>query len=198
MARYSKVSLLSLCSLICFSLCGDEVEQQPAVQPMRIVGRHIEPGGIGYGEGYTTLEGFFSPTRPFSGDWVPFLDLRGHLFNDGKPAVNAGTGVRYISCSRVWGINAYYDYRKTNRQHYNQVAAGLESLGKVWDFRINGYLPVGGKSSPFWGHQFDHFKDNYAYLSGKKEFALKGANAEAAAHINITKNVDFTVASGPY
>jgi len=198
MSGYSKVSLLSLCSLICFSLCGEEVEQQQTVQPMRIVGRHIDPGGIGYGEGYTTLEGFFSPTRPFGGDWVPFLDLRGHLFNDGKPAVNAGTGVRYISCSRVWGINAYYDYRKTNRQHYNQVAAGLESLGKVWDFRINGYLPVGGKSSPFWGHHFDHFKDNYAYLSGKKEFALKGANAEAAAHINITKNVDFTVASGPY
>ncbi|MBX3719983.1 MAG: inverse autotransporter beta domain-containing protein [Parachlamydiales bacterium] len=197
MAAYSKLSLLSFCSLFCLSLFGEEVEHQSG-HPMRIAGRHIEPGGIGYSEGYTTLEGFFSPVNPFNDAWVPFLDLRGHIFNDGKFAANAGTGMRYIACSRVWGVNAYYDYRNTNRHHYNQVAAGLESLGKVWDFRINGYLPVGGKSSPFWGHHFDHFKGNYAYLFGKKEFALKGANAETAAHINVAKNIDFTIAMGPY
>ncbi|MBS0653088.1 MAG: inverse autotransporter beta domain-containing protein [Verrucomicrobia bacterium] len=206
MAGYSKVSLLSLCCLICFSLCGEEAktsacaeEVEPkTVRPMRIVTRHIDPGGIGYNEGYTTLEGFFSPIRPYGDAWVPFVDLRGHLFNNGNPAANAGTGMRYIAGSRVWGVNAYYDYRKTNRQHYNQVAAGLESLGKVWDFRVNGYLPVGKKTSSLWGTRFDHFQGHYAILSGKKEFALKGVNGEAAAHINVAKNVDLTVAMGPY
>ena len=197
MAAYSKSALLSLCTLFSMSVFGEEVKQE-GPQPIRVAARHIEPGGIGYNQGYTTLEGFFSPLKPFSDAWVPFLDLRGHLFNDGRPAVNAGVGVRYLACSRVWGMNTYYDYRKTNRQHYNQIAAGLESLGRVWDFRINGYLPVGKKTSAFWGSDFDHFRKHYAFLSGKKEFALKGGNAEAAAHIHVAKNIDFTVAAGPY
>ena len=101
--------------------------------------------------------------------------------------------------SRVWGGNVYYDYRKTDRQHYNQVAAGLTILwGKVWDFRINGYLPLGKTSSAFWGSGFDHFRGHFAFLSGKREFALRGGNAEAAAHLYAAKNVDVTAAIGPY
>lgn len=198
MTVYPKVSLLFLSTLFCLSVFGEEAEQLEGPQPMRVAARHIEPGGIGYNQGYTTLEGFFSPMRPYGDAWVPFLDLRGHIFNNGRTAANAGVGVRYMACSRVWGMNTYYDYRRTYRQHYNQVAAGLESLGRVWDFRINGYLPVGKKTSAFWGSHFDHFRQHYAFISGKKEFAMKGANAEAAAHINVVKNVDFTVAMGPY
>lgn len=197
MAIYSKFSLFSLCTLYCISAFGEEIEYK-GPQPMRTTVRHIESRGIGYNQGYTTLDAFFSPIKPFGDAWVPFLDLRGHLFNNGRPAANAGIGVRYLTCSRVWGSNAYYDYRRTNRQHYNQVGVGFESLGKVWDFRINGYLPVGKKTSSFWGSNFDHFHKHYAFVSGKREFALKGANAEAAAHINVVKNVDITVAMGPY
>ncbi len=198
MTAYPKVSLFSLCALFCVSVFGNEVQQLEGPQPMRVAARHIEPGGIGYNQGYTTLEGFFSPMRPYGDVWVPFLDLRGHVFNNGRTAANAGVGVRYIACSRVWGLNSYYDYRRTYRQHYNQVAAGLESLGRVWDFRINGYLPVGKKTSAFWGSHFEHFRQHYAIISGKKEFAMKGADAEAAAHINVVKNVDLTLAMGPY
>ncbi len=97
-----------------------------ADRPHRITVRHIEPQGIGYNQGYTTLEGFFSLYNG-SCDWVPFLDVRAHIFNNGKPAINAGLGTRYLTNRRVWGINSYYDYRNTNRQHYNQVAMGLES-----------------------------------------------------------------------
>lgn len=194
MVFYSK---FSLCVLSCISAFAREVPQE-GPQPIRVSARHIEGGGIGYNEGYTTLEAFFSPVKPFRDAWVPFLDLRGHLFNNGRPAANAGVGFRYMSCHRIWGGNAYYDYRRTNRQHYNQVAAGFESLGRVWDFRINGYLPVGKKTSSFWGSHFDHFHKHFAFVKGKKEFALKGVNAEAAAHIQVVKNVDFTVGMGPY
>ena len=99
-------------------------------RPMRVTARHIEPNGIGYNQGYTTLEGFFS-SDPWGGAWYPFLDLRGHAFNNGKLAANAGIGVRYLSGSRIWGGNFYYDYRNTKHQHYNQVALGLEALGQV-------------------------------------------------------------------
>jgi len=33
-------------------------------RPMRIAMRHIEPNGIGYNQGYSTLECFFSPSSP--------------------------------------------------------------------------------------------------------------------------------------
>ncbi|MBS0585880.1 MAG: inverse autotransporter beta domain-containing protein [Verrucomicrobia bacterium] len=166
-------------------------------RPYRVTARHIEPKGIGYSRGYTTLEGFFSL---YNGEmeWVPFLDIRGHVFNNGKPAVNAGAGVRYLASDRVWGINTYYDYRNTKHQNYNQVALGLESLGCVWDFRINGYLPVGKKQSSNYGLAFERFEGNTAILRQKYEYALGGFNGEAAAHIDYWKAVPLYFAAGPY
>lgn len=75
---------------------------QGGPKPMRVTARHIEPGGIGYGLGYTTLEGFFPLYNGWE-NWVVFLDGRGHVFNDGKPAANAGLGVRYLRDARVGG-----------------------------------------------------------------------------------------------
>ena len=54
--------------------------------------RHIESGGIGYKNGYTTIEAFLSPDP---NEWIatPFLDARAHVFNNGKWAANAGVGL---------------------------------------------------------------------------------------------------------
>ena len=168
-------------------------------RPMRVTARHIESNGIGYNQGYTTLEGFFSPITPWGDDekWVPFVDLRGHAFNNGKFAANAGLGLRYI-CDYVYGINAYYDYRNTNHQHYNQFAAGLEALGKIWDFRINGYLPLGRRNSRYYRTSFDEFKKHSIFLSRKKEVSLKGANAEVGYHFDYFKDFPFYFAGGTY
>ena len=198
-----------LLSLACASslYCVSSPEQNPPAEdvcgnskrPMRVTARHIESNGIGYNQGYTTLEGFFSPLSPW-GDceqWVPFVDLRGHAFNDGRLAANAGLGLRYIT-NYVWGINAYYDYRDTHHQHYNQFAAGLEALGKIWDFRINGYLPLGRRNSKYYHTKFDKFEDHYLYLSRKKEVSMKGANAEVGFHIDHFKDFPFYFAGGPY
>ena len=172
--------------------CGE------SAYPMRIAMRHIEGKGVGYNLGYSTLEGFFAFNNPMRGEWVPFLDLRGHIFDNGKPAVNGGLGLRYLSSSRVWGINAYYDYRNTVHQHYNQVSAGLESLGQIWDFRVNGYLPVGEKISPFFKTTFHDFQNHFMILSRRREIALAGANAEVGAHVNNIKDVPLYFVGGAY
>ena len=110
----------------------------------RISISHIEGKGIGYKDGYTSLDLFFSDLHNNS---LPFLNLRGHIFDDGRLASNVGIGYRQLWRDYVFGGNIYYDYRNTHRLNYNQISAGFEVLGKRWDFRINGYLPVGAKAT---------------------------------------------------
>lgn len=187
-----------LFSLVCWtglsaedSSCGD------AAKSCRVTVRHIEGKGLGYPTGYTTLEGFFAPEMRCQ-PLLPFLDLRGHLFDNGKYAANAGLGLRGILGKRVYGINAYYDYRQSHRHQYQQVAIGAETLGKRWDARINGYCPVGSKNSGFYGNGFGGFVGNFLLASQKIEFAMRGADAEAGVHFGKMKNFDFYAAAGPY
>ena len=151
--------------------------------------RHIESGGIGYNQGYTTAETFLA-SDPDQGSLIPFLDARGHVFNNGKLAANAGIGVRGITENRVYGINAYYDYRNTTKLHYNQIGLGLETLGTLWDFRINGYLPVGKKLLISLEHA--------TASSRKYRFAMKGADAEIGFHFGKCSSWNFYAGAGPY
>ena len=99
-------------------------------QHYRTTIRHIESGGIGYEDGYTTFEAFLA-SDPSQWKVTPFLDARGHVFNNGKWAANAGVGLRALWRNRAYGINTYYDYRNTGRFHSNQIGVGLETLGEA-------------------------------------------------------------------
>ena len=100
--------------------------------------------------------------------------------------------------SRIWGMNTYYDYRNSHHQHYNQVALGLECLGKIWDFRLNGYLPVGDKTSSSYAWDFDKYVGYNIVLKGKRECAMKGLSSEAGFHIDHFKKFPIYFAAGPY
>jgi hypothetical protein len=158
--------------------------------------RHIESGGIGYNQGYTTVETFLA-SDPAQGSLIPFVDARGHVFNHGKLAANAGIGVRGILENRVYGINAYYDYRNTTKLHFNQIGLGLETLGTLWDFRMNGYLPVGKKvSAPY--NTTTSSSSGHTVFSRKYRFAMKGADAEIGFHFGKCSSWNFYAAAGPY
>lgn len=43
----------------------------------------------------------------------------------------------------VWGGYVAYDVRDTGNKVFNQIGLGIERLGKNWDIRANGYIPVG-------------------------------------------------------
>ncbi len=198
MRQQTLLSSLVLSTILSANLCADDECCGMSPRPMRMTARHIEANGVGYNQGYTTLEGFFSPNDLCYDDWIPFLDLRAHVFNSGKWAANAGLGARYINSSRVWGGNIYYDYRDTNHQHYNQVGLGFESLGEVWDFRANGYLPVGMTRSPFYKPRFAQFEGHSLVISRKIEFAMRGVNAEVGAHVKNCQDIPLYFAAGPY
>ena len=166
-------------------------------QHYRTTIRHIESGGIGYEDGYTTLEAFFA-SDPSQWTVTPFLDARGHVFDNGKWAANVGVGLRALWRNRAYGINTYYDYRNTGRFNSNQIGVGLETLGELFDFRINGYLPVGTKISNPYDTAFETFSGNYMLLSQKYQSAMKGADAEFGFHFGKSKSFDFYAAAGPY
>src|SRR5579872_5012888 len=64
--------------------------------PSKVDVRHLEYSGIGFDQGYSSLDLFLSNTNPWLGNSIFFLDLRGHIFNNGKPAANVGGGWRYL------------------------------------------------------------------------------------------------------
>ena len=169
------------------------------IQANKINIRQMEAGGIGYGQGYTTLEAFLTPTMTFD-SWMPFADLRGHRFDNGLYAFNTGLGLRYLTPSNctVWGANVYYDYRQTKQVNFKQIGVGLEALGAHWDYRINGYIPFGKRESGYYQAKFKEFKGNNLIVNVKKKFDMYGVNAEAAYHWMPTKNIEVTGALGPY
>ncbi len=199
MSQLSTYTLLFLACFTTIATFSDETARtcQDGKKHYRVSVRHIEGGGIGYSQGYTTLEGFFAPD-PQGLILMPFLDVRGHVFDHGKMAANAGLGFRGFLGCRTYGLNTYYDYRNTKKLHYNQVGVGLETLGTFVDLRINGYLPVGKKITSPYGIKFDKFSGHNVVLTQKKQFAMKGADAEIGFHFGKSHNFDFYAAAGPY
>lgn len=196
-------SILAL-SLLSIGVHGSAAVQQKkeeicplGPEHMRASVRHIEAGGIGYQDGYTTLEMFLA-SDPNLWAVMPFLDLRGHVFNNGQGALNVGAGIRGMYRCRAYGTNVYYDYRTTHRKSYNQVGVGFETLGSLWDFRANGYFPVGGKVTNGYDLQFDSFSGNSLFVTRKFQYAMTGFDAELGFHFGKTKNFDFYTAFGPY
>ena len=197
---------LSMTVLMVSSMVGAYVEDRPAYssecwssekQHYRMGLRHIEAGGIGYDNGYTTLEGFFAPS-PDTSTIMPFLDVQGHGFNNGQIATNFGVGIRKLMGCRVFGANVYYDFRNTENSNYSQMGFGIESLGKRWDFRVNAYVPIERNIIPSGPFEFVEFSENNMMISQNYAFAMKGANANFGVHFGKNRICDFYACAGTY
>jgi hypothetical protein len=167
--------------------------------PMHVGLRHIEGRGIGYSTGYTTLEGF--AIANFNPSFMPFFDIRGHVFDDGKLAGNVGIGERTIlpSIDHILGGYLYYDVRQDrHRLTVNQLGPGIELLGKRMEYRVNGYFPVGNDQSRKYGFKFDEFKGHHILLKAKQRRALTGFDAEIGRHLTQSTDYDVYAGAGPY
>lgn len=94
---------------------------------------------------------------------------------------------------RIFGgyLLANYSNSPGNHQYWT-IAPGLESLGKIWDFRVNGYIPIGDKrwEHEGWAEQFGDtsFKRTFGHtLTDRRETAYEetgyGADAEVGAKL---------------
>jgi hypothetical protein len=167
---------------------------------MHVDVRHIESKGVGYNVGYTTLQGF-GIYDGYGAAFMPFLDIRGHMFNNGKYAASAGIGERsYIpSINHLFGLYCYYDARQGEKGLFaQQVSPGLELLGKRMEYRVNGYFPVGPRRSHGYDSQFHKFDGNSLFMKFRKKYVLLGADAEVGAHVTQSTNHDVYFGIGPY
>ncbi len=142
----------------------------------KIVIQNREAAGVGYSKGYTSLDYFLMSEGP-----VEFLlDLRGHVFNDGQGAGNAGLGFRCpIHCDEILiGGNVFYDIRQSRGFLVNQVGAGFEWLGQYVDFRTNGYIPAGKTKKPYEIKAFERFSGTRIFVKRELKAALPCIDAE--------------------
>lgn len=181
-------TLLECCSSECLDLKSELIGVS-----------HTEGKGLGYRQGYSSLDLFLS--QPFCQKrCVPFLDLRGHIFNNGKYAANAGLGFRWLNkCSnQAWGINGFYDYLETRRRPYRQVSLGLEALSETWGVSVNGYLPIGRKETPLYEFSYLNISPTRFLVKGREQLAMKGIDAEVGYRFCNVYCFNFSTAAGPY
>lgn len=147
--------------------------------------------GAGFG-GFTSVEGFF-PLSQKPGRNLTYSDLRLHIFNNGTLGGNATVGHRiYLPASKLT-VGGYisYDNRDTENSFFNQIGAGLEALSESWDFRLNGYFPVGDNRSFVNKTLADtpRFSQNVLLLDFNQKFeaAMTGFDLEAGGVIPIAQ-----------
>lgn len=152
---------------------------QVCLSPTQLTLSHNFGKGVGH-KGYSSLDFFYVHTnRPA---FSPFVDLRFHVMDQGRIALNTGIGFRSLTWQDKLsvGANLYYDYRNSPKLHTQQIAGGIELLSEYIDFRVNGYLPVAGKMHSdalkfvgFSGHNINvNQKTYYAFPSTNAEFGI--------------------------
>jgi hypothetical protein len=156
---------------LAFDFASLELPQFPSIE---LCLSHTEGKGLGYSQGYSSLDLILC--EPFwDSQCASLVDLRGHIFNHGKRAANAGLGLRWMDfCHRcVWGINGFYDYYRPSHHPYSQVSLGIEALGSLWEFRMNGYFPYRHVKTSLY-----EFQEAKCLGIRRAELAMKGIDCE--------------------
>lgn len=85
----------------------------------------------------------------FDGSTI-FIDGQVTLNEEQGVGYNIGTGYRWLTngyasdAGRMQGVSLWTDGTSTDEGNFfPQIGLSLESLGDMWDFRANGYLPLG-------------------------------------------------------
>ncbi|MFP4123061.1 MAG: right-handed parallel beta-helix repeat-containing protein [Coleofasciculus sp.] len=155
--------------------------------------------GAGY-DGFTRLDSFL-PLRQNPGSMLTFLEGRLQLDNSANLGGNLLFGHRFYnqSLNRIFGGYLGFDSRNTGNNTFHQLGVGLETLGEVWDVRLNGYFPLGDTRDLVDETAFDtgfqltdrFFRDHFLVVQGQRqrgqvrqfEAAMTGFDLEVGARL---------------
>lgn len=180
---------------------GEEAEECCYYNPLQYA--RLEAGYswgnfIGIDEDYAEL-GVFLPLI-LSKEGVIFFDARGYRFRESHWGSSIGLGGRKVMCNGdVLGVNVYYDNLESRLDKlFNRLSVGLEYLNACWDFRINGYFPVGKKNHNFELEVFT-YPGGFIVTCQETEFSIgQGFDAEIGKPLICCCDFRVYGAVGPY
>lgn len=216
LARQLTRALSDITLLAEAQLVGQQSETEVVSESLRIPPR--------FGAGYTTDGGSHSSLGRFE-TFVPLWQVPGEAisFLEGRLVMGEAddfggsilVGYRdYLGeHNRIRGGYIGIDGRSTGNSDFFQLGLGYESLGENWDFRINGYLPLGDRSntitdsvvdtglqlsSRFAGNQLIVDSQRQRQRLFQQEIALGGLDAEAGYQIWQWDEGDLKAFGGLY
>jgi trimeric autotransporter adhesin len=158
LARMGSIALGLLLAVQFIAIAQEEpvvaVKPTAKVKPQFKI-RYSNDGGDFQGRGLGQVETFV-PLGQTPGKSVTFGEAKLNL--DEHLGGNLRVGYRQMlpGANRIVGGYLGYDYRSTGSANFGQLGLGVETLGDVWDLRLNGYLPMGqtrrevGRSATPW------------------------------------------------
>ena len=137
--------------------------------------------GLGYRGSYFSVGGVAPLTTDMlDGTW--FFDGRGHIATDrGRFFGNFGLGRRtyFDPFASIIGLSGWYDYDGDDFEGYghsfNQLGVTGEMFNELFDFRINGYMPMARNTFLLSPNEF--YQHNILVLNGI-DSALTGFDAK--------------------
>ena len=165
-------------------------------------------------DGMTSFGGFI-PLDQTPGENITFIEGDLLLENDGDLGWSIDLGHRGFDgdIARIRGGYIGFDGRSTDESTFYQMAAGYERLAEDWDFRLNGYVPLGQSLNTFDSSSSESiveptsgFQNNQLVLSSvnerrrirQEEEALGGFDAEIATQLSEWDGGELTGAAGGY
>lgn len=118
---------------------------------------------------------------------IAYGDFRAAVDRNGNITGAAGAGVR-AEVGDGWrlGGHGYFDLGQgALGTTFQQVSAGIEALGHGWEFRLNGYLPVGKTEAEFDELTTVTVENEYLAIRQGYEVALHGVEAEVGVVLPV-------------
>lgn len=187
--------------LIIIFFCNSRLSASCFTNPSCIYLDHTFGKGIGFDEGYTTIEYMTFPSwLCCKNNFWTFVDARLHVFDNGKLATNAGIGFRIQprNYTSFFGFNVFYDFRQGSHNFdYNQIGLGLEFLNCCFDLRLNSYIPIDSKNT-IECCIFDDYQDGYFIKKDQVEAAFPGITLDVGKYICCSPSGSTYVQAGAY
>lgn len=159
------------------------------------------------GNGWTALGDTLVPLLGESSHFT-YIDPQIFYHSQGSQdqySSSVGLGQRWLTGDNIWGAYLFGDYNHTQENNsFWFLSPGLERLGKIWDFSLNGYLPVSNQRLST-GTEFADQAGDYSQVSfsGNNQYdeivntyesTGFGADAKVSARLPF-KNIKLSVGS---
>lgn len=184
-------------------LAGQLIDESPlSIEFNKILANSHLEGGYAFGK-FIGIEkdyaqaGLFAPFA-LSPQWLAFTDLQGYRFQDHTWASSFGVGLRaWNDNQRIVGANFYYD-RTWKNKAFHRLGLGFEWITPSWDFRLNGYVPLGSQKHRIGQRRFRYEGDYNATVQLVEYPFSGGLDAQVGTLLAFWHDFNIYGAIGPY